>query len=54
MYSAIIENKQTLHERFFPVKLLVTTPDLEMMNQFMTRRDHACADSGGEYFVDLL
>ena len=56
VYSAIIENKERFHQRIFLCLSNYSQPpwDLEMVHQFMIRRVHACTDSGGRHFEDLL
>ena len=51
VYSASIENEQTLHQRIFDVCQIIhhRTRTFETVQQYMIRRVHACTDSGGTY-----
>jgi hypothetical protein len=56
VYSATIENEETRHQRiFYACQTIRNRPGtLERVRQSMIRRVHACIDSGGGYFENLL
>jgi hypothetical protein len=55
MYSAPIENEETIHQRIFDASL--TTGDrlgnFEIVQQSVTRCVHVCSESEGGYFEHL-
>ena len=56
VYSAPIENEETLHQRIFDARQIIyhRPRTFEAVLQFMFRRVHACTDSGGTHFEHLL
>ena len=51
MHSPLIEDEETLHQRDFdPCQTIRNAPG----RQAMIRRVHACLDSGGGHFENLL
>jgi len=55
MYSAAIENEETLHQSILYASQTIRNRSgiFEIVRQFMIRRDHTCIDSGGRYFEHL-